>query len=418
MDEKLVMIMTAICALTICLVLSVIVQWRRSEKVRRRMRYYALIVSIGCLFVNLETGISILVICMMVNIGLYFYGRKSLEGAMKALQYFLRLQTGAEKILKKKLIPDADYEQRLRENYIRLKRKLGNMTLLRPPNWDDQSPAEMLLDYLRMITHIDDILFYRCMRRLSKDIDVVENLITTMGLLESILVIGSLRIALPYYCIPEFKSGGNLEIEDAYHPLIPNPVPNSIQAEGGVLVTGSNASGKSTFLKTIALNSILAQALHTCAAKSYSGKWYTILSSMALRDNLYCGESYYIAEIKALKRVLDTSQVIDADSNEKEGPIKSGENILCFIDEVLRGTNTVERIAASTQILKTFRKKQIICFAATHDIELTYLLENVYQNYHFQEKVVDGEIQFDYRIYKGRSNSKNKCNSAVGNTGI
>ena len=181
-----------------------------------------------------------------------------------------------------------------------------------------------------------------------------------------------------------------MEIEDAYHPLIPNPVPNSIQAEGGVLVTGSNASGKSTFLKTIALNSILAQALHTCAAKSYSGKWYTILSSMALRDNLYCGESYYIAEIKALKRVLDTSQVIDADSNEKEEPIKSGENILCFIDEVLRGTNTVERIAAST-----------------HDIELTYLLENVYQNYHFQEKVVGGEIQFDYRIYKGRSNSKN-----------
>lgn len=76
-------------------------------------------------------------------------------------------------------------------------------------------------------------------------------------------------------------------------------------------------------------------------------------------------------------------------------------------DAYLRGTNTVERIAAPTQILKTFRKKQIICFAATHDIELTYLLENVYQNYHFQEKVVGGEIQFDYRIYKGRSNSKN-----------
>lgn len=296
-------------------------------------------------------------------------------------------------ILKKKLLPESEYMTGMKNDYDQLKKKLGRTSMLKPPDWDSQSPAELVLAYVRLITHIDCILFYRCMRRLHEDIDVVGNLITRMGFLESMLVIGSLRKALPYYCIPEFKENelnGALEIQDAYHSLIEEPIANSISASRGVLITGSNASGKSTFLKTVAVNVILAQGLHTCAAHQYKGQWFHVMSSMALRDNLYQGESYYIAEIKALKRVLDAKPPV-----------------LCFVDEVLRGTNTVERIAASSQVLKAFTKKQILCFAATHDIELTYLLEEFYENYHFQEQVVDGEIVFDYCLYEGRSNSRN-----------
>ena len=113
---------------------------------------------------------------------------------------------------------------------------------------------------------------------------------------------------------------------------------------------------------------------------------------MALRDNLYNGESYYIAEIRALKRIFDW---------------EGNETVLCFVDEVLRGTNTVERIAASTQVLKKFSERGILCFAATHDIELTYLLEERYGNYHFQEQVLEEEVVFDYLLYEGRSNSRN-----------
>ena len=320
-------------------------------------------------------------------------GRKYLEGSMQALQYFLRLQNAAGMILKKDLIANSQYKEQLKEDYTRLKRKLGRTTMLKPPDWGNQSLDEILLDYVRLITHFDNILFYRCMRRLNQDIDVVENLITTMGFLESMIAIGSFRKALPYYCIPQFSDAEVLEVRDAYHPLIEEPVANSVKTDKGVLVTGSNASGKSTFLKTIAINAILAQGLHTCAASFYCGSWYHILSSMALRDNLYQGESYYITEIKALKRVLE--------AGDEETPV------LCFVDEVLRGTNTVERIAASTQVLKRFCEKRILCFAATHDIELTYLLERDYENYHFQEQVIDGDILFDYQLYKGRSDSRN-----------
>lgn len=86
---------------------------------------------------------------------------------------------------------------------------------------------------------------------------------------------------------------------------------------------------------------------------------------MALRDDLNAQNSYYIVEIKSLKRILDA---VDKDDKRP---------VLCFVDEVLRGTNTVERIAASSEILKSLRYKNVLVFAATHDIELTYLLENI-----------------------------------------
>ena len=81
----------------------------------------------------------------------------------------------------------------------------------------------------------------------------------------------------------------------------------------------------------------------------------------------------------------------------------------CFVDEVLRGTNTIERIAASAQILKSLSCDNVLCFAATHDIELTYMLEDSYSNYHFQEEVIEekNDILFDYILYSGRAVSRN-----------
>ena len=146
----------------------------------------------------------------------------------------------------------------------------------------------------------------------------------------------------------------------------------SISAKGGILVTGSNASGKSTFLKNIAINAILAQTIGTCVCSSYRAPFFRVLTSMALRDDLSEGDSYFIVEIKSMKRILDESQ--------KNVPM------LCIIDEVLRGTNTIERIAASSRILGSLVKEYVLAFAATHDIELTYILEGVYTNYHFEEE--------------------------------
>ena len=142
---------------------------------------------------------------------------------------------------------------------------------------------------------------------------------------------------------------------------------NSINADKSVLLTGSNASGKSTFIKSIAINSIFAQTIHTVLADSYTSSFYYIYSSMALRDDLQNNESYYIVEIKSLQRILEKAAQSDVP-------------VLCFIDEVLRGTNTLERIASSSEIVGVLlARKGAMCFAATHDVELTNMLKNIIQ---------------------------------------
>ena len=160
-----------------------------------------------------------------------------------------------------------------------------------------------------------------------------------------------------------------------------------------ILLTGSNASGKSTFLKTLGCNILLAQTIHTCTAKEFEIPFCKLFTSMSLKDSLSLKESYYMAEIKAIKRILDAA--------EKE------DMIVCMVDEVLRGTNTVERIAASTQILKSMDRENMLCLAATHDIELTKTLEEDYDNYHFEESLVKGDILFSYRLKSGRAKSSN-----------
>jgi DNA mismatch repair ATPase MutS len=217
-----------------------------------------------------------------------------------------------------------------------------------------------------------------------------------IGYIDALISIASYRESLEYYVKPELENKNgelSLDCEDIYHPLIKNPVKNSISAEGSVLLTGSNATGKSTFIKTVAINSILAQTIYTCCGVKYRSNYFKTYTSMALQDSLLNNESYFIVEIKSLKRILDNSN--------------DSIPVLCFIDEILRGTNTIERIAASSQVLKHLKSENCLCFAATHDIELTDILKNHYVNYHFQEKIVDNKVIFDYKLYKGRTNSRN-----------
>ena len=258
--------------------------------------------------------------------------------------------------------------------------------------------GSLLLDYIRMMTHVDLIKFNSMRKEMLLHRKEIEEMVEIFGLLDACISIASYRKTLPYYTVPEWiayekKQPVFMEADELFHPLIRKPVPNSIHGSGGVLVTGSNASGKSTFLKAVALNAILAQTIHTCGAKKYRAPFFKILTSMALRDDLEKDESYFIVEIRSLKRILDETK--------EEIPV------LCIIDEVLRGTNTIERIAASSRILSHLVKPHVLPFAATHDIELSYILEGRYKNYHFEEEVKEKDVKFNYLLKKGRTSTRN-----------
>lgn len=219
-----------------------------------------------------------------------------------------------------------------------------------------------------------------------------------VGMIDALTAIASFRDSLSFYTKPiltksKSKKENYIEFEKIYHPLIKNPVLNSGNFSRGVLLTGSNASGKSTFIKTVAINAILAQTIYTCFAKEYKSSYFNIYTSMALKDDINSSESYYIVEIKSLKRILDS--------------INNDIPCLCFVDEILRGTNTVERIASSSEVLKSIGNDNTICFAATHDVELTYILEDLFDNYHFEETITDDDIKFDYKLHNGRAETRN-----------
>ena len=136
------------------------------------------------------------------------------------------------------------------------------------------------------------------------------------------------------------------------------------------------------------------QSLDTVPAEAWSAPYMKIVTSMALTDNLLGGESYFIVEIRSLKRIVDMAADSDAP-------------VLGIVDEVLRGTNTVERIAASSKILEMLAKGNAVIFAATHDIELSYILESLYRNLHFEEEIDGGDVRFSYRLMEGRAMTSN-----------
>lgn len=369
---------------------------------RSNLKHYIciilLLLSVVSVFVNPVFGVIFLIIAACMNIVIYINEKSIAATYIAAFSYIMRIIACADGILELKLGDKFDIyinELKRKRNVLRKFEKNAKMTM--KLNSATVSAGGILFDYVKMLTHIDIIQFNNMLSTVCENEKDIYDMESMAGYLDAVISIGYFRAALEYYCVPVMINGKNdtLVIKDGFHPCMENAVSNSIMQNRGMLVTGSNASGKSTFLKMTAINAIMAQGINTCCAKAYSGNYYRIYSSMSLHDNLEQGDSYYMVEIKALKRITDAASV------------ESPNPLLCFVDEVLRGTNTVERIAASVQILKKLSLEGIYCFAATHDIELTHLLENEYDNYHFQEDVKNGDVLFSYRLMRGRAHTRN-----------
>lgn len=152
-------------------------------------------------------------------------------------------------------------------------------------------------------------------------------------------------------------------------------------------------SGKSTFIRTVGVNAILAQTIHTCFAQEYQAPFLDVKASMGSNDDLMESKSHYLSEVESVR-------VLVASTN-------SGRQSLFLIDELFRGTNTLERVASAKAILEYLNAGDNIVMAATHDIELAELLDHQYKSYHFREIIQDQKMDFDYKIREGTSSTRN-----------
>lgn len=254
----------------------------------------------------------------------------------------------------------------------------------------------MASEYLLGAFMLDFLLYDRAVRLLCEKKESFGEVYRFVGEVDMSIAVASFRKSLSGttgYCIPEFRQGRILCGTGICHPLIEHAVANDVFMEKNMIITGSNASGKSTFIKAVAVNLILGQSIHTCTAETMSMPKVSVLTSMAVRDDVLSGESYYIREIRYLKRMID----------------RSGKDRLAFfgIDEILRGTNTKERIAASAAVLRYLNQRNCILMVATHDLELAETMKESCENYHFSESVEEGDVLFDYKLYPGISDTRN-----------
>lgn len=202
----------------------------------------------------------------------------------------------------------------------------------------------------------------------------------------------------PSYSFPDFEpeEGILLKAKDLGHPLIhySERVTNNFTVNSGndlFLITGSNMAGKSTFLRTVGVNLVLAFAGAPVNASFFTTCNFRVFTSINVKDSLEGGLSHFYAEVRRLRKLLD----------ELEG--EHSVPLFFFVDEIFKGTNNRERFQGSTAFLKNVAGKNGVGMVSTHDLELASLEGEIsgLSNWHFAETIENGKMSFEYKIKEG-----------------
>lgn len=222
-----------------------------------------------------------------------------------------------------------------------------------------------------------------------------------IGEWEALMSLSVMKTIYPDGCVPEI-----VEAEKPFfhgkqigHPLIPEKklVRNDFSLEHGcAMITGSNMSGKTTLLRTVGINTVLAYAGATCPASELSLSVMRLAASMRIEDDLGEGVSTFYAELLKIERIVKASE--------------TGSPLLYLIDEIFRGTNSKDRTDGACIVLKKLHSPKIIGMMSTHDYELCKMSDSLEVDlcfYHFSEFFDDGGMHFDYLLKDGMSTETN-----------
>ena len=227
--------------------------------------------------------------------------------------------------------------------------------------------------------------------------------IGAVGEIDALNSLATFAFNHPGYVYPAPTEDQNLYIlaKQLAHPLIPpdrrvaNDVEIGAQAQL-ILVTGSNMSGKTTFLRTVGVNLLLAQCGAPVCAADFSFTPMQLLTSLRISDSLQEQTSYFMAELKKLKEIV--------------GLLETGSPTLVLIDEILRGTNSEDKTYGSEHFARKLLGYRCLALFATHDLALGALetqLPGRVANYCFESVIEYGDLQFDYRLQRGIARNKN-----------
>jgi len=330
------------------------------------------------------------------NFGIHYWNKRNLYEYLGSFPQLLRLNAVGRELYKNDLLKEIN--PNLHES-IGVLDKLKNRMLFFKVEAKLQGDFEAIfwgiMELFKILFLLEPLLLFGVLKQLDTKRKEIEDVFIFVGKIDSLLSIASLRTGLLNYCIPTITEKQKVIIaRDVYHPLIPDCVKNSIRVDGkSILLTGSNMSGKTSFIRTIGINTITGLTLNTCFAEQFLMSGMSVFSAIRISDDLMNDKSYYFEEVLTIKEMIDQAKNTDAN--------------LFLLDEIFKGTNTIERISAGKAVLSSLTKGNNIVFVSTHDIELADLLKSEYELYHFSEKVDNKTVDFDYKIKNGKLKNRN-----------
>lgn len=267
--------------------------------------------------------------------------------------------------------------------------------------------SNLISDRRNMAYIIINIAFmwdFRCITMLSKwkskNGKYLKSWLEVIGEFEALSSFANIAFENESWCFPDLHEEGMiLKAENLGHPLLgQRRVCNNItiKDKGSVLlITGSNMSGKSTFLRTVGINLVMSYCGAPVCASSFTASIMNVYSCMRVSDNLEKSISSFYAEILRIKMIVNAS--------------KGNNKIFFLLDEIFKGTNSIDRHLGASMLIKQLSKSGASGMVSTHDLELGDLEKEMAKlsNYHFQEHYENGDLRFDYKLRRGISTTRN-----------
>jgi len=329
----------------------------------------------------------VLLVVVVINFLIHYWNKNNVVEYINSLPQLLKLNSVAFQLFKtpalKELNPKLSKSIKLIDE---VKRRMSFFRLEAKLQGDFVMIAWSIFELVKTAFLLESLLLFNVIKRLDNKRDELEDVFQFVGHIDMLVSIASVRNGLEAYCIPTITTNENaIIVKEISHPLILKCERNDITiSDKSILLTGSNMSGKTTFMRAIGVNIITGLTINTCFAKSFEFPLVKLFSAIRISDDLMNNKSYYFEEVLTVKEMILES--------EKE------EANLFLLDELFKGTNTVERISAGKAVLSTLAKNKNIVVVSTHDIELTDMLSNEYELYHFSEVISNNTVGFDYKL--------------------
>lgn len=359
----------------------------------------ALLMLFSPILLGLKLGLYAIIGVFLLNMWIYFRKSKSISALVPPLRGLFRVLKQSGKIARMDFADTGFDVEELRGELSAtsgLSRSFRSVLTGSAGTSGSASAdiVETLTIYIKIIFLIDLIAYGRLVTGIRRLLPPLRQIYRTVGYLDAVQSIASFLEWSDAMDSPEIVDGLSLKVEGLYHPLLEEPVANSIElSRPGAIITGTNMAGKSTFLRSVGVSALLSQTIGACFSETYRGSLFLVMTSIEKHDVLEEGKSFYYAEAERIFRMIE--------SLDDETPV------LLLIDELLSGTNSLERESASVAILDYLSQHNALTLAATHDVTIARRLDDRYAVHYFTDRATDTGLSFDYLIRPGIVQTRN-----------